>query len=179
MKTTSCGKRRSRRRGLCNLVAQLVAVNVADERRHRDAEHDQEDHGTLEVEAQVELDRDAAAVVAHRRVRLAEEREPRIVLDEPAVERADPLCERVGRRLALRQDDLLDAPPLQALELRLGRVLRLLRREGVGDVNVGKLVDEALSAFGGGLDPAVNAAVARIRARVDERAALVAERVAE
>ena len=40
-------------------------------------------------------------------------------------------------------------------------------------------VDEALSAFGGGLDPAVNAAVARIRARVDERAALVAERVAE
>ena len=40
-------------------------------------------------------------------------------------------------------------------------------------------VDEALSAFGGGFDPAVNAAVARIRARVDERAALVAERVAE
>ena len=66
--------------------------------------------------------------------------------DEPAVERADPLCERVGRRLALGQDDLLDAPPLQALELRLRQVLGLLRREGVGDVNVGKLVDEALSA---------------------------------
>lgn len=40
-------------------------------------------------------------------------------------------------------------------------------------------VDEALSAFGGGLDPGVEAAVARIRARVDERAALLAERVAE
>ena len=40
-------------------------------------------------------------------------------------------------------------------------------------------IDEALSAFGGGLDPGVEAAVARIRARVDERAALLAERVAE
>ena len=95
------------------------------------------------MEAQVELDRDAAAVVAHRRVRLAEEREPRIVLDEPAVERADPLRERVVWRLALGQDDLLDAPPLQALELRLRQVFCFLRREGVCDVNVWQFVDEA------------------------------------
>ena len=68
------------------------------------------------------------------------------------------------------------------LEVRLNALQKLVASidsTTTWDAEMVAKVDEALSAFGGGLDPAVNAAVARIRARVDERAALVAERVAE
>ena len=68
------------------------------------------------------------------------------------------------------------------LEVRLNALQKLVASidsTATWDAEMVAKVDEALSAFGGGLDPAVNAAVARIRARVDERAALVAERVAE
>jgi hypothetical protein len=68
------------------------------------------------------------------------------------------------------------------LEVRLNALQKLVASidsTTTWDAEMVAKVDEALSAFGGGLDPAVNAAVARIRARADERAALVAERVAE
>ena len=68
------------------------------------------------------------------------------------------------------------------LEVRLNALQKLVASidsTTTWDAEMVAKVDEALSAFGGGLDPAVNAAVARIRARVDERAALVAERVPE
>ena len=68
------------------------------------------------------------------------------------------------------------------LEVRLNALQKLVASidsTTTWDAEMVAKVDEALSAFGGGFDPAVNAAVARIRARVDERAALVAERVAE
>ena len=55
------------------------------------------------------------------------------------------------------------------LEVRLNALQKLVASidsTTTWDAEMVAKVDEALSAFGGGLDPAVNAAVARIRARV-------------